>query len=556
MSKAEVLENNSTENALAALVHAAANGQGARQSGDIANWRAVVAQMPTAMLLAQASSGKIFFYNEIAARLLRLSGGDGHDADSGGDGHDADSGGDLKMPDIYARFFYPNGLPCRPEEHPLLLAGRRGIVTNCEEMLYRDRRGVITFLAVSAAPLRNSQGQTIAVIATFDNISARKQAEQDLHRRYEEALDNLEALQVAQEDLLIMRTQLELERLRYRELFQFATDGYLVTDMRGVILEANLEACAKLNITPDYVKGKIFANYISPEDRVEFRGLLNRMEHERGRVDWEGHLTPRNDGLRDAQFTVAAMRDPDTDEPQVLRWLLRDITARRNLERARLADQQRLLGQEHRAGVMEERTRIAQEFHDTLAQGFTGIAFLLAAAENALPISPEEAGVKISRARQVATQSIVEARQAIRAMRSENLDADNLPAAFAVLIEQIATQTGVHVHLEITGQARLLPAPAANDLLRIGQEAITNAIKHARAGEIRLCLQYEPEQALLRITDDGQGFSLDKPRPEGGFGLTGMRERAQRIGGHLEITAEKGKGTTIAITVPLSHQNS
>ena len=304
------------------------------------------------------------------------------------------------------------------------------------------------------------------------------------------------------------------------------------------------------------MKGKILANYIRLEDRVEFRALLNRMEHERGRVDWECHLTPRNDSPRDAQLTVAAMRDSATDEPQILRWLLRDITARRNLERARLADQQRLLGQEHRAGVMEERTRIAQEFHDTLAQGFTGISFLLVAAENALPASPEQAAVKIARARQVATQSIVEARQAIRAMRSENLDADNLPVAFATLIEQTAAQTGIHVHLGIRGAARVLPTQVSNDLLRIGQEAITNAIKHARAREIRLCLHYEPEQVQLHITDDGQGFSPDKPRPEGGFGLTGMRERAHRIGGHLEIDSKKDKGTTIAITVPLSHQNS
>ena len=556
MSEAEALETNSTENALVAPAHAAANEQGARHAGDIGNWRAVVAQMPMAMLLTRASSGKIFFHNKLAARLLRLRGGDGYDADSGGDGYDADSGGDPEIPNFYSRFLYANGQPCRPEEHPLLLAGRRGIVTHSVEMLYRDRAGLLSFLAVSASPLRDAQGQTLAVIATFENISARKKGEQDLRRRHEEALDTLEAFQVAQEDLLIMRTQLELERQRYRELFQFATDGYLVTDMRGVIREANSEACAKLNVAPEYVKGKILANYISLEDRVGFRNLLTRMEHERGLVDWEGHLTPRNDGLRDAQFTVAAMRDPDTDELQVLRWLLRDITARRNLERARQADQQRLLGQEHRAGVMEERTRIAQEFHDTLAQGFTGIAFLLAAAEDAIPTSPEQAGMKIARARQVATQSIVEARQAIRAMRSENLDADNLPAAFAALIEQIAAQTGVHVHLEVRGAARMLPTQVANDLLRIGQEAITNAIKHARAREIRLCLHYEPEHALLRITDDGQGFSLDKPRPEGGFGLTGMRERAHRIGGHLEIDSEKDKGTTIAIAVPLNHQNS
>ena len=231
MSEAEVLEANPSENAFVALSLTRVNGQDARHVGDAADWQAVVAQIPTAALLAQAPSGEICFYNQLAARLLRLPDAHKDNKDRGGDGHDTPS----KSPDIYARFSRPGGQPCRPEEHPLFVAARRGIVTNSEEMLYQDPGGLLSFLAVSACPLRDPQGQTVAAIATINNISACKQGEQDLRRRYEEALDNLEALQVAQEDLLIMRTQLELERQRYRELFQFATDGYLVTDMRGVI---------------------------------------------------------------------------------------------------------------------------------------------------------------------------------------------------------------------------------------------------------------------------------------------------------------------------------
>ena len=495
---------------------------------DAAVWSAVAAHLPSALLIAVAPSGKIVYCNPAARRLLRLVVENSRRAPC----------------EAYAweHFLHPNGQACKPEEHPMMRALGQGSETHQQEMLYRHEDSLLSYVSINAAPLRNPQGEIVAAIATLDNISARRQRETDLRQRCENLQDSMEALQVTQEDLLIMRAELEKERQSYQELFEFATDGYLVTDMNGVIREANSAAYNRLNLSSGYVRGKILANYISPEDRGGFRALLNRMDGEQGRLEWEGSLLPRNNERRDVQLTVAARREKDTHRFTELRWLLRDITQRRELERARQADLERLLEQEHRVGVQEERARIAQEFHDTLAQGFTGISFLLSTAAHALPDAPEQARLQIERARQVAAQSIQEARQAIRAMRSPLLEGDNLPAAFVLLVEQTTATSGLRAQFEMKGTARALPPQVTSDLLRIGQEAITNAIKHSHAGEIKLCLEYRKDQIQLRIADDGQGFHPDAAKPEAGFGLVGMRERARRINGQFGNRIGKRRG--------------
>lgn len=314
----------------------------------VAGWREIVTRIPSALLIALAPSGKVAYCNPACARLLRLTIGEGRQAPA--------------EAYVWQHFLGENGQPCRPEEHPVMRALRQGSETHQQEMRYRHEDALLSYVSISAAPLRNGQGEIVAAIATLDNISARRQSEQNLRRRYEDLLDSMEALQVTQEDLLIMRTELELERQRYQELFEFATDGYLVTDTNGIIREANTEACKRLNLSTGYIKGKILANYISMEDRAGFRALLNRMGHEPGRVDWEGGLLPRKNSRHDVQLTVAAARDPQTHHVTELRWLMRDITQRRDLERARQADQQAPAGtgtprggagraRPHRAGI-------------------------------------------------------------------------------------------------------------------------------------------------------------------------------------------------------------
>jgi two-component system NarL family sensor kinase len=105
------------------------------------------------------------------------------------------------------------------------------------------------------------------------------------------------------------------------------------------------------------------------------------------------------------------------------------------------------------------------------------------------------------------------------------------------------------LHYEIEGAAYSLPAEVENNLLRIGQEALTNAIRHANADEIRVELVYDRDQFCLRVRDNGQGFGVGSIPSSEGFGLLGMSERAERIGAQLTIRSQPGEGTEIIVTV-------
>jgi signal transduction histidine kinase len=107
-----------------------------------------------------------------------------------------------------------------------------------------------------------------------------------------------------------------------------------------------------------------------------------------------------------------------------------------------------------------------------------------------------------------------------------------------------------HIICEANGKVYPLPAEVENNLLRIGQEALTNAIKYAKASKIWIELVYAPTQCLLRVKDDGQGFTLDSSFTRKGFGLLGMKERANRIGGQLKIQSVIEEGTEIVVSVP------
>jgi len=209
--------------------------------------------------------------------------------------------------------------------------------------------------------------------------------------------------------------------------------------------------------------------------------------------------------------------------------------------------------QDKETQILQERNRLAREIHDTLAQGLTGIIVQLQVAEDALLDDPEEAREYLRRAENLARESLAEARQSVHSLRPDILNRRGLPLAFAHYIEQMAVSNGVRIDLTVEGlppSAGGLPADLENNLLRIGLEALTNAIKHAHASQIRVALSFARDEIRLSVKDDGRGFSLADAPSEGGFGLTTMRERAERIDGQFQLQTEPGQGTEIVVVVP------
>src|SRR5208282_186886 len=137
-------------------------------------------------------------------------------------------------------------------------------------------------------------------------------------------------------------------------------------------------------------------------------------------------------------------------------------------------------------------------------------------------------------------------------MRSHVLEKGDLGAALEGILKQMSVGTETATSIEITGKPRRLAPVTENNVLRIGQEAITNSVKYARARKIRLVLDFGKEHLLLRVTDDGVGFDPHAPKEsKGGFGLVGMRERANELNGRLEIRSAQGQGAEVTLSIPL-----
>jgi signal transduction histidine kinase len=139
-------------------------------------------------------------------------------------------------------------------------------------------------------------------------------------------------------------------------------------------------------------------------------------------------------------------------------------------------------------------------------------------------------------------------------LRSPTLENGDLGTALAETARHMLADKPVDVRLKVSGTARPLAAKTQNELLRIGQEAITNSFKHSQAGKIHIAVDYHEAALRLRIQDDGQGFRPEKAphSEEPHFGLLGMRERAKQIGASLSIHSQPGRGTEVTVDVPLN----
>lgn len=209
--------------------------------------------------------------------------------------------------------------------------------------------------------------------------------------------------------------------------------------------------------------------------------------------------------------------------------------------------------QAERAATEAERSRLAREIHDTLAQSFAGIITQLQAGEQA----PDDA----SRARhtaaalQLAREGLDDARRSVRALRPIELDEGRLPEALANVAAAWSAHTGIPVELSTSGDARRLRTESEVALLRTAQEALANIEQHASARRVVLELRVDAARARLVVRDDGRGFDASVPagpprRGDRGYGLIAMRERIESVAGAVVVESRPGHGTAVRAEVP------
>jgi signal transduction histidine kinase len=201
---------------------------------------------------------------------------------------------------------------------------------------------------------------------------------------------------------------------------------------------------------------------------------------------------------------------------------------------------------------LKERTRIAQELHDSLIQDVMGISLQIEVTDELLP-ADFPAKQSLARALGLSKSALDAGRRALNDLRTAPLSAADLIKSFSQSAKELARDTGTVVDVIVEGRERPLNAATGNDVLQVGRQAITNAFQHAHASKIHVLLSYGERELRIRVQDNGLGISeetLNLRRP-GHYGIAGMRERAERLGGSISIRSRVGEGTEVNLSVPV-----
>jgi PAS domain S-box-containing protein len=344
----------------------------------------------------------------------------------------------------------------------------------------------------------NASGEPIRVLGVCIDIDDRKRAEA--------------ALQASEAEL--------------RALVSAIPDPLFVLTAEGRLVEAVEVKPNQLYRPIEEQIGQTLHQIFEKEQADEFLGYVRQVLRTQQMLTVEYSLRTAE------QETWFSARIAPIRYEQVI-WLARDITACKRAEAT---------------SILEERNRMAREIHDTLAQAFTGILAQVGAANQVLTDDLEATQAHLDLIKELARTGLTEARRSVVALRPQLLEEGSLQSALHRLVAHLRTAAlDATLYYEIEGAVYALPTEVESNLLRIGQEALTNATRHAHADEIRVELVYNRDRVCLRVKDNGRGFGVGSIPSSEGFGLLGMSERAERIGAQLTIRSQPGQGTEIIV---------
>jgi ligand-binding sensor domain-containing protein/two-component sensor histidine kinase len=323
-----------------------------------------------------------------------------------------------------------------------------------------------------------------------------------------------------------------------------------------------------LSIAPG--KGKLELHYTairlrSPE-RTRFKYWMEGFDHSWTEAGQRRVAYYTNIPAGDYHFHVVAyeMDDPRNSTEQILdvhwqphfyetNWFLAfcglvGLTASWGLYRLHVRNIRKRF-----TAVLEERNRLAREMHDTLIQGCVGVSALLEAASRAQDVSPGISNQLLDRARNEVRAAVDEARMAVWNLRQVSATGEDLLAAISQLAQRISLETGILVTFESSGSPLPLGAEGVRSLLMIIREALQNAVRHAAPKKLSILLGFDPRGLEVEIEDDGCGFdsAMSRWSDDRHYGLVGMRERVEQLGGKFSLTSSPGKGTLVQMRIPV-----
>jgi PAS domain S-box-containing protein len=417
-----------------------------------------------------------------------------------------------------------------PTERLPIIRALNGERTTVDDIEIRQNNATVP-VEVWGTPVFDEQGNVAYALAAFQDITERKQVEQLLanyNRILErEVKERTEALQQSEAALRHREQEIRLIADALPALV-----GYVNANRCYQFINRTYEVW--FNRSRDEILGNPVRQLLGEAIYQRIELYINQV-FEGQTVSLETEI-PFPLGKR----YISATLIPDFDANAQVRGfysLITDISDRRRAEQA---------------SILEERNRMAREIHDTLAQAFTGILLHVGSVTQMLADNSGSAQIYLERLEKIdelARTGLAEARRSVVALRPQLLEESTLQSALHRLVTQMRSTINTTLIYESKGVVYSLPTEVENHLLRIGQEALTNAIKYANASKILVELAYHDAQCLLRVKDDGQGFGVGSISSLGGFGLLGMSERAERIGAHLAIQSQPGQGTEIIVTV-------
>ena len=197
----------------------------------------------------------------------------------------------------------------------------------------------------------------------------------------------------------------------------------------------------------------------------------------------------------------------------------------------------------------EERARVARELHDETSQSLTALDLQLAALQNSLPARPKAAAAQAAAAQRLAQEMAASLKRLVADLRPAQLDAFGLASALSALADDARDRFGLAVDFAVEGNRRRLSPQVETVLYRVAQEALTNVARHAATDHARMSLIFSTEAAQLEVSDAGRGFAPGE-NSKRGWGLVGMRERVEAVGGTLTLQSAPGAGAKIGVRVP------
>lgn len=386
------------------------------------------------------------------------------------------------------------------------------------EYRYIDKDGETRYVMETVAPI-TYEGRR-AVLGNFMDVTERKRAEKSLHESEE----------------------------KLRRMFESMTDGVIVTDLNGVIIEIN-EKIARMHgfDSKDQLLGESAFELIAQGDRERAKNNM-RKTMEQDSVGGIEYTLLKADGSEFAGEISASVLKDVSGNPIGFIGITRDIS-----ERKRFRDSMEYYHTQITRAEEEERRRIARDLHDETVQSLVTLSLEIQAIASSKPLSNET----VHRLKQLQndTDSILQTiRRFSHELRPEILDQLGLIPALETLIGELVDEKRIGARLKVLGARRRLSAEVEVMLFRIAQEALRNVRKHSQATEVVVRVQFVPEKIELTITDNGKGFEVPELLSDfankGKLGLIGMSERARLLNSSFTVKSGGRKGTTVSVNTP------